>query len=409
MDSTTTARFGRRAFGLAAVSALALAACDSGEVAGFEEADGSDAGASDGGGDAAAPDAAPDLPQLEKSLIVEDLTKDVTVSDTLQPENSTVITPTGTLSIDGVQALDAVSAEAVDREPETDEAGEAVGFAAAEGEVLRAIDLSFAAAGEDALGADDGPPPTDLSIRTGGSQSHLAEIEGDYSNRILVSVPEDGSAVLVVSSEGHDQLVDLLTGERQDDDVAAVYYREGRVQEPHHAFPISVEPFPVLYDGEADSEIDAAVSFQATTLTLTAWTEQTGWAEPGGAWLVMDWIGETTIDTSIPGLVSAGSYSATASVSVDGEATTDEVHADELMLSPSSNEEKRTLVTAVSMETSAATVSMSGKLSVEVDSSPGGYEMEGSGDREFTSDELTVEFPLDGPSPSAQPSDGGGD
>lgn len=406
---TTTARLGRRSFALAVVGAIGLTACGSDEIADFEDTGGSDAsdaggGASDGGGDAAAED----LPQLDPGFLEEDFTKDVTVTSTLHPENSTVITPTGTLSIDGLQELTAVPADAVDVDPELNEDGEALDFAAAPGEVLRAVDLSFTPVGEDAPGGGDGLPATDLSVRAGGSQTHLAEIDGEYSNRILLSLPEDGSAVLVVSCEGHDQLVDLLTGERQGDDVAAVYYRQGRVQEPHHTFPVSVDPFPVLYGGAADHDIEAAVSFQATTLALTAWTADTGWAEPGGAWLVMDWSSEITIDTETPGLVEAGAYTAIASVTVDGEATTQEVHLDDLMLSPSSNTEKRTLIAPVAAETTAATVSMSGQFSVEFDASPGSYELDGSSEREFTSDELGVEFPLEGASASAEPSDGGG-
>src|SRR5699024_660769 len=329
----TTTRFGRRAFGLAAVGALALSACGSEEIARFTDtggsgaSDGGGAGASDGGGGASdgggTGAATADLPQLEAGFTVENFTKDVTVSNTLQPQNNTVITPTGTLTIDGVQEIATVPAEAVDLEAEMDEDGEELDFAAAEGEVLRALDLSFAPEDDDDLAYDDGPPPTDLSIRAGGSQTHPADRD-----------------------------------------------RADRVQEPHHTFPVSVEPFPVLYDGEPDDDIDATVSFQATTLTLTAWTEETGWAEPGGAWLVMDWSSEITVDTSTPGLVEAGSYSAVASVTVDGETTTDEVHADELLLSPSSNEEERTLVVPVSAEMSAATVSMSGEFSVEVDSKP---------------------------------------
>ena len=93
MHSTTTARFGRRSFGLAAVGAFALAACGSEETAEFEDAGGSSAsdegGASDGGG--AAPDATAGLPQLDAGFTVEDFTKDVTVSDTLQPEKNTEI------------------------------------------------------------------------------------------------------------------------------------------------------------------------------------------------------------------------------------------------------------------------------------------------------------------------------
>lgn len=95
-------------------------------------------------------------------------------------------------------------------------------------------------------------------------------------------------------------------------------------------------------------------------------------------------------------------------MSVDGETTTDEVHLDDLLLSPSSNTEKRTLITPVAAETATATVSMSGRFSLELDASPGSYEMEGSGDREYGSDELTVEFPQDGASAGAEPSDGGG-
>ena len=41
MHSTTTARFGRRSFGLAAVGALALAPCGSEEPPEFEDAGGS--------------------------------------------------------------------------------------------------------------------------------------------------------------------------------------------------------------------------------------------------------------------------------------------------------------------------------------------------------------------------------
>src|SRR5699024_11350917 len=130
-------------------------------------------GASDGGG--AAPDATAGLPQLDAGFTVEDFTKDVTVSDTLQPEKNTVITPTGTLTIEGLQALTSVSAEAVELDHETGDDGEEAECAAAEGEMLRASGLAFAHAAEHGWGAADGLPPTDISLRAGGSQSHPAE------------------------------------------------------------------------------------------------------------------------------------------------------------------------------------------------------------------------------------------
>lgn len=409
MRSTTTKHIDRRAFGVALLGTLALSACSTGSRAGFEETDGtgaSDEGsaASDGGG-ASAPDATANLPRLEAGFTVEEFTKDVTVSDALHPKNCTVVTPTGVLTIDGVQEIATVTAESVGLEAETDPDGEALDFAPADGEVLRAVDLSFAPSGETEGLQAEPSPITDLTISARGSQAHLAEIDGDYSARVLISVPEDGSASLVVSSEGHDQMVDLLTGERQDDPVAAVYYRSDRVQEPHHTFPVSVDPFPVLYDGEADSETTTTTSFQATALELTAWTEKNGWAEPGGAWLVMTWQSEITVDTEIPGLIKATGFSATATVTVDGESTTDEVHDDDLMLSPSSNSEERTMVVAVPADVSSATVSMSGGFSLQIDS--GVYEIEGSLDRTFESEELTVDFPDGGSESRNQSSDGG--
>src|SRR5699024_8040627 len=138
-------------------------------------------------------------PRLEPGLIVEEFTQDITVDGTLQPTSGTVITPTGTLSIDGVQEITSVPGEAVEQEPETGEDGEELELAAAAGAVLRALDLSVAPPSD---GPDEGGgqiPATELSIRAGGSQTHLAEIDGGYENRVLVSVPEDGSAMLVVS------------------------------------------------------------------------------------------------------------------------------------------------------------------------------------------------------------------
>ncbi|GAA4520481.1 hypothetical protein GCM10023160_05840 [Brachybacterium paraconglomeratum] len=411
MYNTTTQHIGRRTFSLAALGALALSACGSGQRADFEETGGSDA--SDGGGSAGsdaggatAPDATADLPRLEAGFTVEEFTKDVTVASTLQPKNSTVITPTGVLSIDRLQEIATVSAESVGLEAEMGEDGEALDLAPADGEVLRAVELSFTPfnGGEAAL--DEASPLTDISISMGGSQTHLAEIDGEYSTRNLISVPKDGSASLVVSSEGHDQMVDLLTGERQADEVAAAYYRSDRVQEPHHTFPLSVDPFPVLYSDDADSEVTTTTSFQAATLGLTAWTETTGWADPGSAWLVMEWSSAITISTEIPGLVRATDYSAAASVTVDGETTTDEIHEDKLNLNSSNKSGERTLVVAVPVDVSSATVSMSGGFSLQID--PGVYEIEGSLDRTFESEDLTVDFPGTGSTPSAAPSDGGG-
>src|SRR5699024_7255292 len=151
---------------------------------------------------------AQDLPQLDPGFHQEDFTKDVTVTSTPNPENSTVNTPTGTLSIDGLQELTSVPADAVDLDPELDADGEALDFAAAQGEVLRAVARWCSPVAVRAPGGGDGVPAWALAFGGGGSQTHLVEIVGRHAGRILLSVPEDGSAVLVVSSEGHGQVVD---------------------------------------------------------------------------------------------------------------------------------------------------------------------------------------------------------
>jgi hypothetical protein len=403
----TTYRFGRRAFGLAVLGALALSACSDEQSAEFDPAGGT--GGSDGGGGSASDAAAADLPPLEPGLVVEEFTKEVTVADTLQPTAGTVITPTGTLSIEGVQELSSVPGEAVDQEPETGEDGEELEFAAAPGEVLRALDLTFTATSEDLSGEGAGTPLTDISIRAGGAQTHLAEIDGGYENRLLVSVPQDGSAMLVISCDGHDQLVDLLTGERQEDDVAAAYYREGRVQEPHHTFPIQVDSIPVLRKGAADGEVTSEVALQAETLTLTAWTPENGWAEPGGAWLVLGWSSSIGLTSLRTGLVSTNGYTVTASLTVDGETTTDEISEDRVPFGSPASPATSTLVAPVSVDTTTATVSMSGSFSLEISEARTAYSLDGSGDREFSSEELAIGLLADGSAPSAQPSDGGGD
>lgn len=412
---STSIPVGRRAFGLAVVGALALSACGSDDTAGFDVSGGSDGGgggsdsggASDGGTSDGGGEIPANLPRLDAGFTAEGFTKDVTVTATMQPTNSTVVTPTGTLTIAGLQEIATVPADALELDAERGADGEELDYAAAEGEVLRALDLSFTPFGEDSWSSDDDLPLTDLSLSATGTQTHLAEITRSYEERFLLSVPEDGSGRLIVSSEGHDQVVDLFTGEREEDEVAAAYYRGDRVQEPHHTFPVPVDPYPVLYDGKEDSEIVPEVSFQATTLTLTAWTKEKGWAEPGRAWLVLDWISECSLATEVPGLVDVGEYAAVATVDVDGETTTDKITLDKVLYAPSTSTEESTLVVPVAVDMAAATISMSGSLSLSINGSRDSYELDGSGDREFSSEPLTVEFSDAEAATDPQPSDGG--
>src|SRR5690606_36779955 len=123
-----------------------------------------------------------------------------------------------------------------------------------------------------------------------------------------------GSGVLGVSCEGHDQLLDLSTGEREEDEIAAADYRSNRIQELHHTLPVSVKSIRVLYGGGADSENTPEISLRATSLSLTAWTQQTGWSAAGGAWFVLNCTSECGIVTEVPWVVDEKEYSAVSTM-----------------------------------------------------------------------------------------------
>lgn len=386
MAHTTTHRtLVHSGIAIAALSMLTLAGCATGDDT-AEFAGGGQTGAA--GGETAAspsPEATPEL-RTDPGFTYDDISKDVTVTDTTRPEQSAVVTPSGTLTINEVQEVATVDPDAIGLgagagDETSDEPTE---YSAARGESFRIVDVSYTP--DEDLSGDD-VPTSDLSLVAGGSQSHLAALEDEQEFRMLISAADDGSTQLVVSSEGHDQFVDVLTGERVDDDVAAAYYLPTTRQEPHHTFPIDEASLPIKSHSSAEEDLVVDYAFQVASASLVAWTADGGWAQSGEAWLVVDWNYEVLAEHPVmPGSIET--LSAALSMDVGGEVTKDEVFAEDETGDASGT---RTAYVAVPIDTSEVQLSVSGNIEVGM-LHGSGLEMAGETTAEFSSEKLTVSF-----------------
>lgn len=378
ISTTTRTHFIRSGVGLAALSVLMLAGCGSAnEAAGFEPGAGATSEET-----SAAPAPTEDAAggeSLEPGFVYDDISKDVTSTANLRPENDRVVVPNGTLTINSVQDVSTVNGEnlgldAVDG-----------GYGASEGEALRVVDVTFTPNEEF---PDSDAPTSDLSIRAGGAQEHLHTLDGEQDHRILVSAAEDGTTQLVVSSEGHDQSVDVLTGERTEDDVAAAYYLPTPRQEPHHAFPIDDDLFPTKATTRPAEDVTTSYSFQVDAAMLSAWTVKDGWAEPGEAWLVVDWKYEVTADHPvIPGSIER--FDAALAIKVGDEVTEDKVHDEK---KTGDVDGTRSTSVAVPIDTTDIAISVAGNVVIDM-LSGSGLQMAGETTGDFASDELKISFP----------------
>ncbi|GGF36546.1 hypothetical protein GCM10010922_09700 [Microbacterium sorbitolivorans] len=279
----------RTGIGLTALSALLLTGCAADDdAASFSDGDETQDAALSGDTDEPQETETPE-PNYEyrvtSGFFYQGVSKDLTTVNTVRPTNKTVTTPAGTLTINQVDELSDIDADAVGLEQKYDEATtEILPYGPAEGEVLRVIDFAFVASDT------EGAPSTDLSLKINGTQTHVAELRGSDADRILLSVPADGSAQLVVSSDGHDQFVDLLTGERADDPVTATYYRDVTRQEPHHVLKIDSSEFQTWLDWLEQDIVDTvSYDVQIDSVELTPWQPEKGWAPEGRTWAAIDW------------------------------------------------------------------------------------------------------------------------
>jgi len=369
---------------LSVLSVLALTGCGTNAgPAGFES--GSGAAEEQAATPEHTTEPADDIERVEPGFVYDDISKDVTATATIRPQNAEIFTPSGTLTINSVQEVAAVAPDEVGLDAVEGDGGEPRDYGAAAGESLRIIDLSYVPKEE--FPSDDAPT-TDLSVEVGGAQEHLSTLDDQQDHRILVSAADDGSAQLVVSSEGHDQAVDVLTGERVDDDIAAAYYLPTTRQEPHHTFPIDDAALPTKSHTTPDEDVTTSYSFEIDSATLSAWTATDGWADPGQAWLVVDWNYRVTAEHPVIwGHINR--FDAALAITVGDQVTEDKVHDED---KSGDVEDTRSTSVAVPIETTDVAISVSGDA--EFDMLTGsGLEMAGEKTVDFSSESLEISFP----------------
>lgn len=283
--------------GLIATTILSFTACSSSETAASSDAT------------AAVETVDSQFPEAQPGLIHHDISKSLTVAESLRPEQNQIITPAGTLSVGTVEVLDTVEAADIGMDIPVESTGDEpqTTVQPTPGEVFRIVTFRF----EPHTMEDKSPeelPAASLSLNNTGQQTHLYDFDSSEDFRILFSVPQDGDAQLVIASEGHEQHIDVLTGERvvTEDDPAAGYYRDTTHQDINHRFPIDDDVIQVLsgFDSPGEED-DATISYdlQLRSASLSGWTPDHGWASPGDAWLSIDWGYDFTNDylrSSVP-------------------------------------------------------------------------------------------------------------
>jgi len=192
---------GRSYAALALVAVFALTAC-SGELA----------DTSDNAGSTTQEE--PKLPSAEPGIVFADFPESVAAAETFRPEQDEVTTPVGTLTIHNVEVVETVPAAAVEVKTREFE-GEA---RPADGEIFRILNLSFTSDASEVAESEDQPYPV-LALRSSDLNLHLSHLVTGQEHRILLSLPEDEQAHLVVSYQGDEQYVDVATGELLDEGV----------------------------------------------------------------------------------------------------------------------------------------------------------------------------------------------
>ncbi|GAA3062987.1 hypothetical protein GCM10010467_10310 [Actinocorallia glomerata] len=193
-------------------------------------------------------------------------------------QDGTLFVPGTRVLVEGVWGPTAVSAQSMGTETDDDRA---VAYFPAEGEELLLVQLFVQdwAAPED----EDPEEPGVLWAEGDGERTEVLTLDGAQieGKSLLLSVPEDAPAHLVLEFDGHEQHLDARTGQRQvpADDPAAGWYS----LDPVHPRQ-SIIWAPGLLEGEQD--LDGVQERLTLDLTITEAGLQ-GWA-PEHAWLTLD-------------------------------------------------------------------------------------------------------------------------
>lgn len=236
---------------------------------------------------------APPLPAAEAGAVLAQVPTDIALTDEQEPgEAGKVITPGGVVTVSSVAATSSYTVEGED--------GSLEAFGPAEGEEFRVVSYSFAE-NED---PESTPPAVTLGLESGGQLKEIVDLSNpeDYGTegaepRVLVSVPaDDPEASLVVSSAGHDQHVDLATGERKPDPVADTYYRKVTRQDVAKSLRFAPHKFTDTHGTPHRMNVTVDVDAVELTPYVPEAVGNQGWAEEGKAWLVIHYAWKTESD-----------------------------------------------------------------------------------------------------------------
>ncbi|WP_109507471.1 hypothetical protein [Nocardioides speluncae] len=228
---------------------------------------------------------APPLPAAEAGTALPQAPAGLELTDQTEPGDAgIVITPGGTLTVSSVASTATYTVEGED--------GSLEAFAPAEGEEFRVVSYEFT----ESQDVESTPPPVTLSLESGGQVKQIidlsnpseAGVEPGTPPQLLVSVPaDDPETALAVSSAGHDQQVDLTTGERRPDAVADTYYRKVTRQDVAKSLRFQPQPFTDTHD--TPHRMNVTVDVDAVELVPYVPEElgNQGWADEGKAWLVV--------------------------------------------------------------------------------------------------------------------------
>ena len=219
--------------------------------------------------------AAPELPSADEGILRSGDqidTSTLELEDVKRPEDAgTVITPGGTVTVESVASAPYLPGEPAEQP--------------AEGEVFRVLTYSLENA-EDT----EGNVAMSLLIDAAGQQRDVG-VDDPYADEqtFVVSVPEGEPASLVVASAGHEQRVDLDTGERRPDPITDAYYRSVTEQDigktknyPFQSAPTDNGPKRLAYSLDMES---ARITPYTTIGGL-------GYAKKGKVWLEVTFTGE---------------------------------------------------------------------------------------------------------------------
>ncbi len=213
--------------------------------------------------------AAPEPPPAKAGTV--GLAPRAVLENVAKPERNVVVIPGGKVEVIEVGEVQTLPGD--ERSPL---------YRPADGEEFRAIgfrvstDLGFKSA------VDISPA---FAIAIGGRKSPLQLPEGDEPRQVVVSVPKESDASLLVTVAGVDQAISVRSGERTSTNAAAYYRASSKVavnkQFPNRSFK------------RGDFEIQHQMTF--TEAELTPFDPRQGWAPAGRSWLKLGF-DNTTLD-----------------------------------------------------------------------------------------------------------------